>query len=388
VGHNRVRPTLFVIRADYTRLQAFRGNFSKWVTVPGERQRQKNKGTLTAQLQIIRLMPRCSQRCSQRRHKAGVLSKVGLPKQERNAMKDIITEYLHYLVLTGKEAHNAQTALDYLQKYTQREQLHILYLGAKDAEHLQESLLARGAYTKATVLNMIGRISSFYDYLYSRKLVLSNPFTGLYRPKRPQSLPRNILSGDETNTLLDSLKDFNREEGITKRRMLYKAHVAAELLYATGMRKGELARLTVSDVDCMHGTVRILDTKANRERTVYMNDYCREILHIYITQVRSYILTERQDKELLFGSSRNLGMWLNALLKERTQELQLSPITVHSFRHNFGMHLLSSGCDIRLIQQMLGHSSLLTTQVYTRVDKHDLQHVLDECHPRSLQSAS
>jgi site-specific recombinase XerD len=309
-------------------------------------------------------------------------------KGERKTMKEYISEYLNYLILTDKKSHNAQTALDYLQKYTEREQLHILYLGAKDAEHLQESFLAKGTYTKATVLNMIGRISSFYEYLYSRKLVLSNPFTGLYRPKRPQSLPRNILSVDETNTLLDSLKDFNREDGITKRRMLYKAHVAAELLYATGMRKGELARLTVSDVDCIHGTVRILDTKANKERTVYMNDYCREVLHIYITEVRRYILTERQDKELLFGSSRNLGMWLNALLKEKSQELKFSEITVHSFRHNFGMHLLSAGCDIRLIQQMLGHSSLLTTQVYTRVDKHDLLQVVDSCHPRSLQSAS
>jgi integrase/recombinase XerD len=297
-----------------------------------------------------------------------------------------IDEYYSYLALIDKRAHNVKTAMNYFCEYVESHGLHYLHLRATDAESIQESLLSSGSYTKATVLNMVGRISSFYDYLFSRKIVLSNPFAGLYRPQRPKALPRNILTVSEIDTLLESLKTFNTEAGVTRRRLLYKAHVAVELLYATGMRKGELQRLQVSDINCVAGTVKITDTKAGKERTLYMNDYCREILHIYITKVRPYILTAVQNKQLLFGSSRNLGMWLNALLKEKSSVLKLPPVTLHSFRHSFGMHLLSSGCDIRLIQKMLGHKALHTTQVYTRVDKKDLLRVVDSFHPRSLKA--
>lgn len=297
--------------------------------------------------------------------------------------QQIVSEYLAYLEITGHRAVNAKSALSLFGAFIEEEQLSYSYIRVMNAEHFQERLLAKGSHAKATVLNLVCRVASFYDYLLKRHLVTSNPFVSLYRPKRPKSLPRNILTKEQTLKLLDGLCKFNKDNTVRGRSMCYKAHLIAELMYASGLRRGEVCRLTLADVDTDRGILRVKDTKTNRERSAFLNDYCRRILSIYITNVRPYIVTGKQNNDLLFGSIRNLGSWFNALLADRTKSLELPCVTAHSFRHSFGVHLLSNGCDIRYIKELLGHTSLNTTQIYTRVDKHDLSRVIDECHPRT-----
>jgi site-specific recombinase XerD len=298
-----------------------------------------------------------------------------------------ITEiYLSYLLITGQNASNAKTALSLLSVFLNEASLTYLCLRLRDAENFLEKLCASGKYAKATVLNITGRLYSFYEYLVKQSLILSNPFAGVYRPKRPKALPRNVLTKDETETLLAKLLLFNTPTTITERRMKYKAHLIAELMYATGLRRGEVCRLTCQDIDTERSSIRVKDTKANKERTVFLNDYCRQLLSLYLTKVRPFIITDCQNRMLVFGTQKNIGSWFNALLAEMTKELEMTRITAHSFRHSFGIHLLANGCDIRYIKEMLGHSSLHTTQIYTRVDKHDLSRIIDECHPRTLLS--
>jgi len=296
----------------------------------------------------------------------------------------VVSEYLVYLVITGHTASNAKTALSLFGKFLDDAQLSYSYVRVTHTEHFQEKLLASGSYTKATVLNVVGCLFSFYDYLLKSHLVTSNPFAAVYRPKRPKALPRNILSKDEMQKLLDALSSFNSDDTVNGRRMRYKAHLIAELMYATGLRRGEICRLKLEDIDTERSTVRVKDTKSNKERTAYLNDYCRQILSVYLSIVRPFIVTERQNRDLLFGSLTNVGSWFNEFLLQTTKALELPGVTAHSFRHSFGVHLLSNGCDIRYIKEMLGHSSLHTTQIYTRVDKHDLSRIIDECHPRTM----
>lgn len=296
----------------------------------------------------------------------------------------IISEYLAYLVITGHTASNAKTALSLFTAFLEEVQLSYIFVRVTHAEHFQEKLLASGSYAKATVLNVVGCLFSFYDYLLKHHLVTSNPFAAVYRPKRSKSLPRNILSKDETQKLLDALSSFNNDETVNGRRMRYKAHLISELMYATGLRRGEVCRLKPEDIDIERATVRVKDTKSNKERSAFLNDYCRQILSLYLSKVRPFVVTGKQNRELLFGSIHNLGSWFNAHLSKTTKSLELPCVTAHSFRHSFGVHLLSNGCDIRYIKELLGHSSLHTTQIYTRVDKHDLSRIIDEYHPRTM----
>jgi len=295
----------------------------------------------------------------------------------------IVSEYLAYLVITGHTAVNAKTALTLFTAFLEEVQLSYIYVRVTHAEHFQERLLASGSYAKATVLNIVGCLFSFYDYLLKRHLVTSNPFAVAYRPKRPKALPRNILTKEQTQTLLTALTAFNADDTVNGRRMFRNKHLISELMYASGLRRGEVCRLKLEDVDTERATLRVKDTKSNKERTAFLNDYCRQILSLYLSKVRPYIVTERQNKEFLFGSLTNVGSWFNEFLLQTTKSLELPGVTAHSFRHSFGVHLLANGCDIRFIKEMLGHSSLHTTQIYTRVDKHDLSRIIDECHPRT-----
>jgi site-specific recombinase XerD len=301
---------------------------------------------------------------------------------------DYMNEYIEYLMLSGSSVKNPKTALKKLTAYCKDIATNYLYFRPVDAQKFQEYLLDRGELASSSVAVLVGAVTSFYDYLFARELILSNPFAGIYRLKQGKSLPRNILVAKDLVSLLGFFRTFNRGKHVTERRRLYKAHLIAELFYATGIRRKELSTITLSDVDLLRGMITITDSKSKRRRSVYMGEYCRQILSVYITKTRPFILTDRQDGALLFGSSASLSVWFNSLLKTACKSLDVKAVTAHSFRHSFGVHLLSKGCDIRYIQEMLGHKALSSTQVYTRVDKADLLAVVDKCHPRSLKVAS
>jgi integrase/recombinase XerD len=240
-------------------------------------------------------------------------------------------------------------------------------------------------YTKDSVITLINRLKRFYNYLYREKLILSNAFGQIKKIRSPRKLPKNIVTEEELSKILKYLSEFWKHKNIKDRRRFYKTHVIAELMYSTGLRMNEVRRLKVDDVDIERSVVKITDTKTKRERNAILNEYTCKVLSIYIRKIRDNIFFGNTPyKDLLFFSNVNLYMLVNKTLADACKALGIKIITSHGFRHCLACHLLRAGCDIRYIQRILGHKSLSTTQIYTKVDKKDLRFILDKYHPRQF----
>jgi integrase/recombinase XerD len=304
----------------------------------------------------------------------------------------IIEEYIQELKQTNRSVKNPPYHLKHFFAYIDENDLEFLRLRVPEAQDFQLYLATTTteegtpAYCKATISTMVGSLTTFYEYLRKRRLVPLNPFREIRKVKRMKGLPKNILNEEQMRVLLTRLKEFWRGANLHERRKLYKAHVAAELMYSTGARINEVTKLTVKDVDFSRNTVTVRDDKTGKSRECILNEYAASVVRIYIDEARAYVLFGKNggDATLLFGSKTNLKMWLNAFLGEESKKLGFPKITTHHFRHAVGYHLLRAGCDIRYIQELLGHENLSTTEIYTKVDKEDLRGVLDRFHPRRL----
>jgi integrase/recombinase XerC len=262
----------------------------------------------------------------------------------------------------------------------------------RDAQNFQVYLTTRTTedntmrFSRASIQNIVGCVTMFYEFLRKKKFIASNPFTEVDCLRREKSLPRNIFNEGTMHIFLNHLKNFNQGRTLIERRQLYRAHVIAELMYATGARINEIAKLTAADIDCIRSTVLLHDSKTGKKREAILGSFAEKVLSLYMSEMRDYVLTEKSKPAtgLLFGGGSNLKSWLNTILNNESQKLKLGTFTSHNFRHALGYHLLRGGCDIRFIQEIMGHVALHTTQVYTKVDKEDLRRVLDTFHPRVL----
>jgi integrase/recombinase XerD len=195
--------------------------------------------------------------------------------------------------------------------------------------------------------------------------------------KLPKRIPRQVP--DETD-LIEALNDLFRfweEKNIPNRRSRYRTHVAAELLYATGMRLGALGSLTPGDIDLEAKMVQIKDGKGGVARTAYLNDYAASVLREYLSDMRE-AMAYRQGNNTLFCTKA--GSSLGGIINKHL--LNYLSMHTHDFRHAVGTHLLKAGCDLRMIQLILGHEDLKSTAIYTKVAKEDLRDQLDRHHPR------
>lgn len=231
-------------------------------------------------------------------------------------------------------------------------------------------------YASRTVAAMVCTTWGLHKWLAETGACGSNPFHRLRRVKTDQSLPRAILSEDELAAKLEEVRQFWKAPTLRERRSLYRLHVMAEVLYSTGLRLAELASLEVGDIDWEAGTLTVRQGKGGRARLAWLNEYAQRVLALYVSELRPSLL--HADSSRLFGvaGARALDKTINAPLK------RIFGITSHSLRHCLGTHLLARGCDLRLIQLILGHEDLASTSLYTRVSKEDLRQQLDAHHPR------
>ena len=307
-------------------------------------------------------------------------------------MDNIQNEYFKYLTLSGFETHNPKTSLKVFFNYIIERDLDYLKLKINEAQDFQTYLITtvnnKGEirFSKGTVTVIIGCLTTFYKYLKSKKYIMLNPFLDIKKAKRDKGLPKNIFSEEKMFNYLTHLKTFWKGKNITEQRQLYRLHVISELMYGTGMRIGEVVTLKPEDIDFDKGLIRIVDCKSKKQRDCILNEYALKVLKIYITKMRKYVVfnINNRDKSsgLLFGSSGHLKHGINGILTKESEKLKLGKLTSHSFRHAYACHMLRAGCDLRYIQELLGHKLLRSTQVYTRVEKDDLRGVLDKYHPR------
>jgi site-specific recombinase XerD len=293
---------------------------------------------------------------------------------------DYLFEYLSEQKLKTAWRNNLKSKLMKLINWLDEQDLILFELGARDAaayaEYLSTLVLA-----KNTVCTLLTVATRFYNYLLKRKIIPANPFLEIRKPKMDKLLPRHLLKPKELDEYLEKLSRWEEEQNLFLKLRRYRVHVLAEFLYSSGMRIGEAASVKIGNIDLERGRVKVIDSKSRKEKLCFLNEYAATVLRIYLESLRKYY----PQSERIFGAEEGrLATTVSWVTSDMSKRHGYPHLTCHSFRHSFGYHMLKAGCDMRYIQTFLGHESLKSTQIYTRVDKEDLKQVLDQCHPRTF----
>ena len=239
-------------------------------------------------------------------------------------------------------------------------------------------LRTRKGYRDTTTARKVASLKSFFGFLSENGIIAEDPTESLGSPHVGRSLPK-FLSEEEVARLLDlaSKQGSNEEQ---------RDATILELLYATGLRVGELVSLNVRDVDLLESNIRCWG-KGAKERIAYLYPKAVSELKRYLSRVRPALLRNHMGEPALFVNHRGERLtrqWVWTILKGYGEKAGISQrITPHTLRHSFATHLLQNGASLRHVQELLGHSSISTTQVYTHLTDRYLQQEYEKSHPRA-----
>ncbi|MCA6939749.1 site-specific tyrosine recombinase XerD [Pectobacterium polaris] len=234
-----------------------------------------------------------------------------------------------------------------------------------------------GGYKATSSARLLSAMRRFFQYLYREKLRSDDPSAVLSSPKLPQRLPKD-LSEAQVDALLNA-PSIEQPLELRDKAML-------EVLYATGLRVSELVSLTMSDVSLRQGVVRVLG-KGNKERLVPLGEEAVYWIEYYLEHGRPWMLNG-QMLDVLFPSNRARQMtrqtfWHRIKHYAVLASIDSEKLSPHVLRHAFATHLLNHGADLRVVQMLLGHSDLSTTQIYTHVATERLKQLHQQHHPRA-----
>lgn len=252
------------------------------------------------------------------------------------------------------------------------------------------SSLSEAGLSAATVARRISGIKQFFQFLYSDGIIKDNPAVNLESPKKASSLPK-YLDENEVKILIDTAHADKSKDGIRLAALL-------EILYASGLRVTELIKLktTAFQKKMSHGDdVVFLNVrgKGNKERVVPLNPAAIDSLMEYLRNYKAF-LGRNEKSDWLFPSRGKEGhltrQRLGQMLKDLAIKAGIDPekVSPHVLRHSFASHLLSNGMDLRMLQELLGHSDISTTQVYTHISNKKLKSLVEEKHPLAKKKAS
>lgn len=223
---------------------------------------------------------------------------------------------------------------------------------------------------------IISGLRSFFDYLIFEDYRKTNPTDLIEPPKIGRKLP-DTLSENEINELISSI-DLSHSQGERNRTII-------ETMYSCGLRVSELITLKISDLFFEEGFIRVIG-KGNKERFIPIHQTAQKYILFYIRDIRSHIQEKKGFEDTLFLNRHGKGLtrqMIFMILKDLAIKININKkISPHTLRHSFATHLLKNGADLRAIQQMLGHESITTTEVYIHLDKSYLKEVVDTFHPR------
>jgi site-specific recombinase XerD len=308
----------------------------------------------------------------------------------------VFDEYIADLHRQGRRPrgiNNVSCRLKRFFDYLSEQELTFARVRVNEAQGYQGWLKEYGSrtgvtYRNASIKTYLTAVVSFFDFLTATKRVYSNPFREIRRVQPEKTLPKNLPKEKRLHLFLQELSAFEREPNLTARITRFRVWIVAELMYATGLRIAEVADLTPADIDFERGLVHVHAGKMGIDRVCYLHDYAARLVRVYLDEFRELTFNSwnRENGHLLFGTKwSNFEKTVNKVLKRISLDMGHPPFTSHMFRHCLGFHLLRSGCDVRYIQAILGHKLLRNTEVYTQVDKDDLQEVFDRCHPRTYR---
>lgn len=240
---------------------------------------------------------------------------------------------------------------------------------------LRSRMGVNGPLKNTSVSRKLSSLRSFYRYLNEYVGIPNNPFLYLKSPKPAKRIPE-FLFYDEMETFLTSI-DESKEDGIRNRAMF-------ELMYACGLRVSEVVNVTIHDIDLQDGNIRIMG-KGSKERLVPFYPLAYEKIQAYLPirekwmgmEKHNYLFVNQRGKQL---TSRGIQYIMEQQAKACDLHIHIHP---HMFRHTFATHLLDNGADLRVVQELLGHSSLSTTQIYVHVTQERLKQAYTQAHPRA-----
>ena len=295
-------------------------------------------------------------------------------------MEEVLVEYQHYLVSEKMKSLNTVKSYssdleNYL--YYLNEKLNISEVENITTDDIKKYLvyLKKLGYTATSSSRALSAIKSFHKFLFLERRTKINPAINLTSPKLEKKLP-TVLSIDEVLKLLNSI------EPNTPYEMRNEAMI--ELVYATGLRVSELVNLKLTN---LHLTNKMISTigKGNKERLVPINDYAAKILRKYLLEARPQLVIPSKEQGYVFLNNQGTALSRQSfflILKDLSKKAGITKeVSPHTLRHSFATHLLEAGTDLRLIQEMLGHEDISTTQVYTHLSNQRLKEIYKGAHP-------
>lgn len=266
-----------------------------------------------------------------------------------------------------------------LQNYAESE-LQGVEPGVITFPQLQEYLyqLSKQKFSERSQARWVSSIKAFFKYLLEDEIRNDNPAVLLEGPKLGLYLP-DTLSFDDIERIVAAI-DVSSDLGKRNQCMI-------EVLYGCGLRVSELIDIKISNINFKENYLKV-DGKGDKSRFVPLADYTTRLIRDYIKNVRSQYKINKKFEDILFLNSRGSSMSrviVFIIIKELTEKAGISKrISPHTFRHSFATHLLQNGADLRYIQEMLGHSSITTTEIYTHLKTEELRDVILNYHPRNI----
>jgi integrase/recombinase XerD len=248
-------------------------------------------------------------------------------------------------------------------------------LGEDDASHEYISLLKRSGLAAVSIARKITSLRMFYSFLLQEGQIQSSPFELVDLPKLPKQLPK-YLTVSEIETMLKHAE--NQPFPLRDTAML-------ETLYGCGLRVSELISLNLEDLEFQEGFVRCIG-KGSKERWIPFGSATADSLKRYIREERASLLKNKKSSAVFLNRRGDrisrVSVWkmIQHLVSQCDFHKTVSP---HTFRHSFATHLLDNGADLRIVQELLGHSNIATTQIYTHLSKEQLYRVFKQFHPRN-----
>ncbi len=290
----------------------------------------------------------------------------------------LIQEFENYLISQGDELN---TIRSYVYDITQLENFlisrHKTLNGAdtKDLRNFVHALFDTGL-CPTSINRKISSIKTFYRFCMHSHTVNQSPASDLELLKVGRKLPMT-LSVDEVSAIIESAED-ETPLGLRNRACL-------ELLYGAGLRISELLSLKVSDLDMLHGFIKVIG-KGNKQRIVPFGKKATQAIERYMIEGRPFLVKEKSSPLLIMntrGKKMSRMGFLKVLRKYRIKAGINKRVTPHMFRHSFATHLLEAGADLRSVQELLGHADISTTQIYTHIDREYLKEIYRDYHPRA-----
>lgn len=251
-------------------------------------------------------------------------------------------------------------------------------------------------YKPATIARKISSLKNFFKFMVREGKIAQNPFSGVISPKRERRLPK-LLSKEEVLSLLEAPKKLYEEmikKAASQKEKLWLEYTKTrdsailEILYGSGLRINELTTLQESQIDILSGIIKVRG-KGKKERIIPLGSYAISALNALLEKrqeiIKSKFFSDSTKSKILFISNKGTPLTnrsVERILKRYLQVANLPQnITPHSLRHSFATHMLDAGADLRSIQELLGHSSLSTTQIYTHITTKHLKEIYDKTHP-------